>query len=497
MVESIEYFKEFFIKNLLKLQEDLFKEPDRLAYFINDLSGELNKLGLQIIRETLEEMDTMIQNSRKRKMFWNIERHDTKQLITSLGTVTFSKTLFVKKDEKDENGKEIMKYLLDGALGLTENQRLSEDAVAKVYEEAVQTSYRRGGEAVNQTDHVSKAAVKDLLHSTVFPPNFTSPGKKKEVKYLYIDADEDHYSLQFQKEKGDIEVNEYGRKKNNAMNKIIYVYEGIEADAPKSKRHHLVNTHYFCREGSCDNKKLWDEVYSYMDASYDLDKVKCVYLNADGGAWIKGGTKMLSGIKYVLDEFHLSKYIRKMTGHMKDTQEDARIEICETIRDKTKKDFDEVVQKLKDCTDSEAIHKKIDHAADYIRSNWAAAQRRLRKKDGVIACSAEGHVSHVLSSRMSSRPMGWSRHGAGQMARLREWQYNGGDMLYLARYQKEVLPMAAGAETEVFSAAEILRSERPDRTKTEKETGKYMEAITHSVSDQVMKQYYFYVNRWF
>lgn len=29
-------------------------------------------------------------------------------------------------------------------------------------------------------------------------------------------------------------------------------------------------------------------------------------------------------------------------------------------------------------------------------------------KEGVIGCSAEGHVSHVLSSRMSSRPMGWS-----------------------------------------------------------------------------------------
>lgn len=31
----------------------------------------------------------------------------------------------------------------------------------------------------------------------------------------------------------------------------------------------------------------------------------------------------------------------------------------------------------------------------------------------------EGHVSQILSARMSSLPMGWSRGGADQLARLR------------------------------------------------------------------------------
>jgi len=39
-----------------------------------------------------------------------------------------------------------------------------------------------------------------------------------------------------------------------------------------------------------------------------------------------------------------------------------------------------------------------------------------------LGCSAEGHVSHVLSERMSSRPLGWSRQGAEQMARLRAFK---------------------------------------------------------------------------
>ena len=34
--------------------------------------------------------------------------------------------------------------------------------------------------------------------------------------------------------------------------------------------------------------------------------------------------------------------------------------------------------------------------------------------------STKGHVSHVLSSQMSSRPMGGSRKGAAKMAELKE-----------------------------------------------------------------------------
>ncbi|MBM7624962.1 UPF0236 family transposase-like protein, partial [Sporohalobacter salinus] len=44
----------------------------------------------------------------------------------------------------------------------------------------------------------------------------------------------------------------------------------------------------------------------------------------------------------------------------------------------------------------------------------------------VLGCSAEGHVSHVLSARMSSRPLGWSKKGANQISKLRAFKYNGG-----------------------------------------------------------------------
>ncbi|GEM_PF-5288753 len=42
------------------------------------------------------------------------------------------------------------------------------------------------------------------LHVLEFPKNTEKPEEKKVVDYLYIDADGDHVSLQFQKNKGDL-----------------------------------------------------------------------------------------------------------------------------------------------------------------------------------------------------------------------------------------------------------------------------------------------------
>ncbi len=85
-----------------------------------------------------------------------------------------------------------------------------------------------------------------------------------------------------------------------------------------------------------------------------------IYLNADEGSWIKAGRKQLGGITYVLDGFHLEK------------------------------------------------SKKVEEASEYLLSNWTAARLRLKHKDRIEGSSTESHVSHSLSSRMSTRPMGWS-----------------------------------------------------------------------------------------
>ena len=80
--------------------------------------------------------------------------------------------------------------------------------------------------------------------------------------------------------------------------------------------------------------------------------------------------------------------------------------------------------------------------------------------------------------------MGWSKHGGGQMGRLRAYYYNKGDMLELVRYQRQDMKKAAGYEMSYCSPIEILKSEENRHY----ELGKYMTALQVSVPVQIRKK---------
>lgn len=125
--------------------------------------------------------------------------------------------------------------------------------------------------------------------------------------------------------------------------------------------------------------------------------------------------------------------------------------------------------------------------SQYILRNWEAAVMRLTSRGIVRGCSAEGHVSHVLASRMSTRPMGWSRKGADRMAHLLAYRRNGGNLLELVRYQdrEEELPVAAGAEeVKILSCSQVLASERNKHG----DNGSYIEKLQATLSLQSRKQ---------
>lgn len=285
------------------------KDPTRLAKYIQGITAELHNVGLRMIQDSLEAMDRMLLESPVRREHWVVESHTTKQMMTSLGVVTFRKTLFANK----ESGKS--EYLLDQFLGLDRNERLTEDVLTRLLEEAAQTAYRRGGENASLTSGVSKQTVKNKLHHLEFPENHEKPEKKKKVEYLYIDADEDHISLQFREKKGELTVRGNHQKNNTLITKLVYVYEGIEPESPKSRRHCLVTPHYFCGVNTGEgNQKFWDEVYDCIRSRYDLETVKKIYLNADGGGWIREGMERLAGVTCVLDGFHLKKHLTRLTA---------------------------------------------------------------------------------------------------------------------------------------------------------------------------------------
>ena len=264
MNNSILHFNEFGVKNLEKVMGNFSEDITKVAEMVKGVTENVVNLGLSIIAEELEEYDEWLRKSSKRKEEWQIVKRDETTLLTSLGSVTYKKTLFINKKTGERE------YLLDRAMNMEKHARMTEDAEARILEEAVETSYRKGGDNASiGNENVSKQTVKNKIHELKFPKAKVQ-SELKEVPYVYIDADEDHVSLQYLQEKGDIPKR---KRINTIMPKIVYAYEGIEY---KNGKNVLINPKYFggVYEGGKANKELWNEVWEYIDQSYDVDAIK-------------------------------------------------------------------------------------------------------------------------------------------------------------------------------------------------------------------------------
>lgn len=426
-----------FIKNDTTKIEKITKEfllAGNMLRFEENLMEAMVELGRNIYQECLENVEQSIRESEVRKKEYYVEhKADKRTLLTIFGNIEIERAYYKPKC----GGKSI--YLLDQYIGIEPHDKVSLAVKTRSLEEAVETSYRKGGESACMTeDVVSKQTVKNVIHSLEVELEKELPAEKKKIKNLHIQADEDHVALQFLKTKGDIQKNENGRKNNTAMPNLILVYEDIVLDGKEGcKRHKLVGKKYFSGlyEGGEKNEDLWLEVQQYIYDTYDMDYLENVYIAGDGAAWIVAGCHVLEKSKFVLDKYHLGKYIHAATSHLEDSQDDAKELIYGAINERN---YDEVMRLLQKChasTNQEYKKTEIENCARYIKNNWLGIMVRIDDGGAVWGCSAEGHISHVLSARESSRPMGWSKVGVDQMSRLRALTRNGCKIVDLMEYQ--------------------------------------------------------------
>ena len=133
--------------------------------------------------------------------------------------------------------------------------------------------------------------------------------------------------------------------------------------------------------------------------------------------------------------------------------------------------------------------KPVDECETFLANNWEAVQRAFHAP-GVIGCSAEGHVSHLYSDRMSSRPMAWSETGADRMCRLRCFVRTNGKQkvidLVKARRKEAMRPLAATGTDGVEIS---LNSVRKRYTKARLETAAYAEALHAELSSTLTRKH--------
>lgn len=474
MYYSIQDFIENGIANLEECEKSLMKNPLNWTDQILGIQQILRKFGAAVISELLEECNTILENSIKRRAFWRIKDRTKKHLLTSVGMIGFTHTRF----EHKETGKTA--YLLDQILGIQPHARISRDLECRLLEEAAQSSYRKAGYTASEADPVSGQTVMRHVHRLkCIRQTNGQDQEKRRVKQLYVEADEDHIALQFHEKKGDIKRFK-GHGDNGRIIKLVYVHEGIETEGKRrSLKHRKYFGGYYTGE---ENKRLWEEVKEYIEETYDTDSLETIYFQSDGGGWMKKGMELL-GADFVLDEFHLKKYVKRMVRSTGEPEREA--EVNEWIKEGKKKELEEW-EKEKAAVLEEKEGKKLENSYGYIKRNWKGVRNRVGKKAGVLGSSTESHVSHVISSRMSSRPMGWSKEGAKKLSFLRIYWKNGGKMEQLLSEERKCEEKRG--EEKILSAAELIHWEK----QTKKHNGKYVDAVQARLNNYRLAKLYLY-----
>ena len=446
MYNSIQHFNDIGVKKIEKIIESFVAEKKDLADLVLGLQESLFELGRNIVAEVLEDMDEYLRNSAERKKKYEVIRKDPNTLLTSFGTVTYRRTYYKPKAGGHR------KYLVDELAGIKPHERVSADVVINAIEEATQSSYRKAGAKAAYDSEISKQAVMNKVHEIEVVDAPLPKKEKRAVRVLYIEADEDHVSLQNKGGNG-------RRKAGMSMPKLVYLHEGIDEEKSTKKRAMLKNVRYF--GGDIKSEDLWLKVAQYIDEQYIEERIETIYISGDGASWIRQGLQWIPKSRFVLDNHHMNKYIRMATTHLADScwYNSLQDAIGWPDKKKTAEVFDRVMKLTETDTKKEAVRE----AKRYILNNWDGIEIKEERAGEIVGCSAEGHVSHVLSERLSSRPKGWSKVGADQMARLRIYKWNGGKIYDLVMGQKK----REQKENENKEKEELINSFRRASTKYE------------------------------
>lgn len=390
IIQTIIENKEFLEKSL----EESLKNSE-ISMFSRNLRDVFDEVGRKTLVGILESIDTSIFEDPRRKIEYETKDLRKRTIITDYGNIEYTRRYYRNKRTKE------YVYLADEKMGIEKNERITKDVESKIIELAHDISYLKTGKKVVGNEIISPTTVMHKVRKEELKIEVQE--EKKKVKRLYIEADEDH-------------VSERGNK--IGMPKLIYVHEG---NYQKGKRNILKNVHYIGSLGK-NSEDLWLEVAEYIDKKYDMKEIEKVYIGGDGAGWIKEGLNWIEKSEFVLDKFHLLKYINQATVDFPQYKRKLwyNINIYDPIS--VENIFKEIIEK----TEDEKRKEKVKDSYKYIKNQWKGIEIYETDEKYLKGCSAEGHISHVYADRMSSRPRTWSDDGIDKMSRLRVFVSNGG-----------------------------------------------------------------------
>ena len=438
------------LKDILSAEEIFLQNPRDFHTLETTLKCSTENFAAKFLGEVLSGLDDSIRNSSWREGKYTVHRQEKRTIISTVGDITFDSTYYHGIGEREG-----FAHLTEELIGLDRNERFTEAAEVSLLCEALKTSYEEATKVLPSKQRITKTTVMNKVHGIADEIPDTAYRERKAVPYLFIEADEDHIAEQHGK------AEDKARNKS-FMSRLIYIYE-CKQETDVSGRYELVNTYYFggLYPGQDGVKSIWEKVNRFIEQNYDTDALRRIFISGDGAGWIKSGTSVLGNAVFCADKYHLMQYLNAAAAQMLDEKDLVKANLWHILYSKSKhpkERFDIYTGEMMKCAKSS---EKVEQLRAYVLGNWSAVRRTLCNKL-VTGCSAESHVSHVLSDRMSSRPMGWSQTGADRMSKLRCYERNNGrgKIIELVQYSRKQRKLAAtGTEdisAEAFSMRDIM-----------------------------------------
>lgn len=384
----------------------LFEGQSDFGQLVIDSKKIFDNSLCQLFGEVLSDYDQQIMSSAFRRQFYRVKDKRERRIDTSVGTVNYTRRYY-----EDKRSNELF-FLLDEAVGIEKNSRLSMDLRAKLLEDAAQLSYRQAAKRNGGNSTQSASTVMNVVHRSggvITAEDQLGPEVRNAPPVLFVEADEDHVAHQ---------------DGTNHFLKMVYVHEGYEPAG--SHKYRLKHPFYVVGEypGAEGTEEIWRTTLDCIEKRYGGHHPQRFFLAGDGAQWIKSGAEYLSNCTVVYDKFHLKKVCKQAaTGIGGDLGKTLEYWALQGHSSYLKEYFK---VRLNDPSLRSSEYKAVNQARLLIQRNWKAI--KANNDSDFHGCSAEGHVSHMLSERFSSRPMGWCQLGTDSLSQTRVFVLKGGNV---------------------------------------------------------------------
>ena len=381
---------------------------------------------MQAYYEEIDEALRLDKAGRKAAGLVVERRHDKRSVLTEFGELEYKRTYYVNQAEQR------YEYPVDQVAGLEGYERISGTIGIELTAAACTTSYANSSSFVTG-GNVSRQTVMHKIRECEPQQEKT---ERRKVPFLHVDADEDHITL-------------IGGK--NTILPLISIYEGIDRQGDRG----VCRNVFHISEYGMETDQLWEQVLDRIEERYDLSDTK-IYLHGDGARWVRKGLEWLPNSHFVLDKYHRNKAIKEITagadsclkGHYAKTIKQALLNgDCVAVA--------ETVEKC--IAQSPDRAEKIQEAAGYLIDFQDAIAITATDPEANNGGCTEPHVSHVLSSRLSSRPMAWSKRTLKALAPILA---SNRSLRIVRKKQPNPIPLLTAAAQAAGKAVSTARNNR-------------------------------------